>query len=61
MAFVFVIVSYHSIIWCPGKALLRDCDIFWVSSLIILDRFHLGQMFLKHVCPNIQHHENIPT
>ena len=27
-------VPHLSFLWCRGKAKLRDCDIFWVSSLI---------------------------
>ena len=29
-------VSYLSFCWCLGKAVLRECGIFWVSSLLFL-------------------------
>ena len=30
----FLVVAHLSLFWCLWKTELRDCDIFWVSSLI---------------------------
>ena len=42
VAFVSSLVVPHlSFIWCHGRAVLRDCGISWVSSLV----FSIGSIF----------------
>ena len=36
VCFFSVFVPHLSFFWCLGKAVLRDCDISWESSLILL-------------------------
>ena len=37
VAFVLsLFVSHLSFIWCLGRAVLRDCGVSWVSSLIFM-------------------------
>ena len=39
MEFVFLLFVPHlSFSWCLWRAVLRDCDLYWVSSLIILQK-----------------------
>ena len=39
MAFVVsLFVPHLSFFWCSRKAVLPDCDIFWVSSLILVNQ-----------------------
>ena len=38
MAFVLSLIGPHlSFFWCPGRAVLRDCDLFWVYACIFLN------------------------
>ena len=38
-------VPYLSFFWCLGKAVLRDCGISWISSLIFVTRLRSNKIF----------------